>query len=370
MVRRTSARSRSSVSRLSPSPSRQGRRDRPLASTMATNTYNARNLVGYGENAPDPKWPGGAKVCVSFVVNYEEGGESSIEEGDKGPEFILHENPRSAPQRGIRDINVETQYEYGSRAGVWRLLRLFKSRGMKFCGYIVARAAERNPEAIKAMVRDGHEVASHHYRWINYQRLPEAVHREHIRKVVETLRSIAGYAPIGWYAGRITPESRRWLVEEYEKMGLPLAWDSDFYNDDLPFYEKFSLPSGDRWSLIIPYSWSNNDAKFVLPTMGFADPRGYFEHLKMALDQLLEEGRAGHPRMMSIGLHCRIVGHPARARALAEFMDYIKSLGSEVWVATRAEIAAHWRSVHPPPPGAKDAGEGVGPIPGQVKANL
>ena len=187
-----------------------------------------------GSNIPDvqlpptsQRWPNGAKLALSFVLNYEEGAESAIDNGDKGSEFILHENPRSAPQKGVRDINVETQYEYGSRSGVWRVMRIFRERGMKFTGYIVAQAGAKNPAAIKAMVRDGHEIASHHYRWINYGRLPEETHRDHIRKVISTLKEVAGYPPVGWYSGRITDQSRGWLVDEFIKAGLPLSWDSD-----------------------------------------------------------------------------------------------------------------------------------------------
>lgn len=164
----------------------------------------------------------------------------------------------------LTPFSLQSQYEYGSRAGVWRILRIFKQRAMKFTGYVVGQASLKNKAAIQAMVRDGHEVASHGWRWINYQRLPEQTHREHIRKCVEALKESAGYAPVGWYAGRVTEQSRKWLVEEYIKMGLPLTWDADTYSDDLPYWEKFDVNGEDVWSLSLPYSWANNDGKFVL----------------------------------------------------------------------------------------------------------
>ncbi|KAJ3270851.1 hypothetical protein HK104_004847 [Borealophlyctis nickersoniae] len=307
-----------------------------------------RDFVGYGEQPPNPQWPGGAKIALSFVVNYEEGGENTIVNGDEASEVFLNETPGGQPRKGVRDMNMETQYEYGSRAGVWRLLRLFDERGMKFTCFAVGMAVEKHPDVFKTMEERGHEVCSHGYKWIDYQHVPDDVQVAHVRSTISALQSASPSkrAPVGWYTGRIGPTSRRIVIQEYKKMGLPLLYDSDAYNDDLPYWIRVD---GEP-HLVIPYTLDQNDMKYCVPP-GFSSPDGFFTYLKDAFDVLYAEGSHPvhpSPKMMSIGLHCRLAGKPGRAAALARFLDYVK--GKEgVWVATREQIARHWREKFPVP---------------------
>jgi putative urate catabolism protein len=301
-----------------------------------------RDFVGYGEKTPDPKWPNGAKIAISFVVNYEEGGENTVLNGDLKSEVFLNETP-GGQARPVRDVNMETQYEYGSRAGVWRILRLFKKYKRVFTCYAVGKAVEKHPDVIKAMERDGHEIASHNHRWIDYQGLTEEKEREYVRDSIKAIKdaSLTGRAPVGWYTGRISDQSRRIVWEEYQKLGLPLLYECDAYNDDLPYW----IDIQGQGHLIIPYTLDQNDMKFCVPP-GFTSPDGFFTYLKNAFDILYEEGKEGQPKIMSIGLHCRLVGKPGRAAALQQFLQYIGQF-PDVWVCTREEIAHHWRKVHP-----------------------
>ncbi|KXS11232.1 carbohydrate esterase family 4 protein [Gonapodya prolifera JEL478] len=307
-----------------------------------------RNLVGYGSNPPDPKWPGGAKVAISFVLNYEEGGENTVVNGDKGSEVFLNETPGGASRVGTRDPNMETQYEYGSRAGVWRVANIFAKRNFKFTVYAVGRAVELNPTVITALHNAGHDIASHNHRWIDYAAVPPAEMRAHVKACVEAIKSATGQNPKGWYTGRIGPDSRREVVKALKEMGIKLEWESDTYNDDLPYWSwDFEDITGEPL-LILPYTLDANDMKFCVPP-GFSSPDGFEQYIKDAIDQLLEEGRDGHPKMLSVGLHCRLAGRPGRAPALGRILDYVKSLGPDVWVATRSEIADHWMKVVPKP---------------------
>ncbi|EFH12768.1 allantoinase PuuE [Pseudoroseomonas cervicalis] len=303
---------------------------------LAPDSPYPRDFVGYGPNPPDPQWPGGAKLALSFVLNYEEGGENSVLNGDAGSEIYLNETPGGNPVLGQRDIGKESQFDYGARAGVWRILRMFAERDMKLTVYAVGRALELNPAVGRAFVQAGHEVASHGWRWINYQHVDEETERRHIADCVDTIDRITGRPPVGWYTGRISEQTRRLVAEQGG-----FLYDSDAYDDDLPYYVKVA----GRPRLIIPYTLDNNDMKFAVPP-GFTANDGFTQHLTDAFDFLRQEGETA-PKMMSVGLHCRLVGRPGRAAALARFLDHVAA-HQDVWVATREEIARHWLTVHPP----------------------
>lgn len=294
-----------------------------------------RDLVGYGPNPPHADWPGGARIAVQFVLNYEEGGENCVLHGDPASEAFLSEIVSAQPLMGVRHISMEQIYEYGSRVGVWRLLKLFERKKVPLTVYAVAMAAERHPQVIRAMVEAGHEIASHGYRWINYQYVGEDTEREHIKKAVAILTQVAGTAPLGWYTGRTSPNTRR-LVAEHGGF----LYDADDYNDDLPYW---ALVEG-KPQLIVPYTLDANDMRFAA-VQGFNSGDQFLSYLKDSFDVLYAEGQET-PRMMSVGLHCRLVGRPGRMAALERFIDYAK--GHEaVWFCRRVEIARHWRERHP-----------------------
>jgi putative urate catabolism protein len=303
---------------------------------LAPDSCYPRDFAGYGANPPDPQWPGDARLALSFVLNYEEGGENTVLNGDAGSEIYLNETPGGASVLGQRDIGKESQFDYGARAGVWRILRLFAERGLTLTVYGVGRALELNPQVGAAFAAAGHEVASHGWRWINYQDVDEATERRHIAQCVETIGRVVGKKPVGWYTGRISERTRR-LVAEHGGF----LYDSDAYDDDLPYY----VSAAGRPLLVVPYTLDNNDMKFAVPP-GFTANDGFTQHLTDAFDFLREEGRTA-PKMMSVGLHCRLVGRPGRAAALARFLDHVVA-HRDVWVATREQIARHWLAVHPP----------------------
>lgn len=294
-----------------------------------------RNLIGYGPNPPHAQWPGDARIAVSFVLNYEEGGENTILNGDAASEVFLTETPGGTPIVGGRDLSTESMYEYGSRAGFWRILRLFQERNMRFTSWAVGRALELNPAAGKAMAEAGHEVASHGWRWINYKDFTLEQELEHMRQAVKVIEQTAGRAPVGWYTGRFGLHT----LEAVIKHG-GFLYSSDSYSDDLPYWVKV----GTEPHLIIPYTLEVNDMKFgVAP--GYTAGDGWLQAMKDSFDVLYAEG-ARAPKMMSIGLHCRLAGRPSRAATLARFLDYVASK-PKVWVATREEIARHWIATHP-----------------------
>jgi len=294
-------------------------------------------VVGYGGQPPKVVWPGNARVAVQIVLNYEEGGEGTILNGDGASEHLLSEIVGAAPYSGVRHMNMESLYEYGSRAGFWRLHRVLTERDIPVTVYAVGRALELNPAAGRAMVDAKWEVASHGYRWIDYQYVGEDTEREHIRKTVAVHEEILGQRPVGIYQGKPNVNTRRLIVEEGG-----FLYDSDSYADDLPYWNyEFGRPH-----LIVPYTLDNNDMRF---SQGLENGR-FFEYLKNAFDVLYEEG-ATSPKMMSIGLHCRIVGKPGRVAGLIAFLDYIKSK-ERVWIARRDDIAKHWHTNHPPTEGA------------------
>jgi chitin deacetylase len=295
-----------------------------------------RDLLGYGRTPPDPRWPGGARIAVSFVLNYEEGGERSVLHGDGESESFLHESVGVLPRRGARNESVESVYEYGSRAGFWRLMRIFNSRDLKFTSWAVGMAVARHPEAARAMHESGHEVASHGWRWFDYFKMPIAEERKHMRLAIDAIREACGQRPLGWYTGRLSANTRKLVVEEGG-----FLYDSDSYADDLPYWTLVD----DTPQLVIPYTLDNNDMKFA-QAQGFNTGADFFTYLRDSFDQLYREGEEGAPKMMSIGLHCRLVGRPGRAAALARFLDYIQK-HERVWVARRLDIAQHWRQAHP-----------------------
>lgn len=296
-----------------------------------------RDLIGYGPTPPDAQWPDGARIAVQFVINYEEGGENSVLNGDKGSEAFLSEMVGAQSHIGARAMAMESLYEYGARAGFWRLHRIFTERKAPVTVYAVATAMQMNPAAVEAMLTADWEIASHGYRWIDYQTVPEDVERDHIHKAIELHTQLTGTRPLGWYQGRTSPHTARLVVEEGG-----FVYDADSYADDLPYYDtRFGLKSDGTAQLIVPYTLDVNDMKFVAYN-GFADAEPFYRYLRDTFDQLYLEGG----RMMSIGLHGRIAGKPARAAAVARFLDHVLS-HDKVWVARRIDIARHWLKVHP-----------------------
>ncbi|MGH7388959.1 MAG: allantoinase PuuE [Candidatus Rokuibacteriota bacterium] len=299
-----------------------------------TSSY-PRDLVGYGHHPPDPRWPGSARLALQIVVNYEEGGERSILHGDQESEAFLQEVPSMAPLRGVRNMQVESMYEYGSRAGFWRLMRLFAGRGIAISVFAVAMALERHPEAAAAIVEAGHEVVSHGWRWIDYQFVDEAVEREHLRWAVESLTRTTGTRPLGWYTGRTSPNTRRLVVE-----AGGFLYDADAYNDDLPYWETV----GGTPHLVVPYTLDVNDMKFS-SIAGFTTGEQWLAYARDAFDVLYAEG-AERPKMMSVGLHARLIGRPGRFAALQRFLDHV-ARHDRVWICRRLDIARHWVAHHP-----------------------
>jgi allantoinase len=294
-----------------------------------------RDLIGYGRNPPDPKWPAGARLALSIVVNYEEGGERNILHGDTESETFLQEVVGIPASVGGRNLTVESMYEYGTRVAFWRLLRMFAERDVKVSFFAVVQALERHPEAAKAMVDAGHEVLSHGYRWIDYQYVPEAVERDHLQRAVASLTRLTGSRPLGWYTGRVSENTRRLVVEEGG-----FLYDSDAYNDDLPYWV---VESGTP-HLVVPYSMDSNDMKTVMAG-GFATGQDWLDYVRDAFDVLYAES-ATQPKMMSVGLHLRLIGRPGRAASLARFLDHVKTR-PDVWICRRIDIARHWIATHP-----------------------
>ncbi|MBD2258197.1 allantoinase PuuE [Pseudanabaena sp. FACHB-2040] len=304
--------------------------------TSAQTPPYPRDLIGYGRTPPDPKWPGNARVAVQFVINYEEGSENCILHGDAASETFLSESVGAQPLMGVRNMNMESMYEYGSRAGFWRLHRLFTKRQLPVTVYGVAMALARNPEAVAAMQEADWEIASHGYRWIDYQYIGEETEREHIRKAIDVHTQAIGTRPLGFYQGRISPNTRRLVVEEGG-----FLYDADSYSDDLPYWiHDYGKPH-----LVIPYTLDNNDMRFATYA-GFNAGDQFFAYLRDAFDTLYEEGQDA-PKMMSIGLHCRLAGRPGRTAALARFLDHVQA-HDRAWVCRRVEIARHWHEHHAP----------------------
>jgi allantoinase len=292
-----------------------------------------RDLVGYGLRPPDPQWPGGARIAVNVVLNYEEGGENTPLDGDAASEAFLHEVVGAPASIGRRNLNAESMFEYGSRVGLWRVHRIFGEHGLPLTVFGVGRALERNPAAARAMIEAGWEVASHGWRWIDYADMPEEVEREHIQLATETIERVCGVRPVGWYTGRGTEATRRLVVEHGGYL-----YDSDSYADELPYWVEVA----GREHLVVPYTLDANDFKFLQPN-GFVTAEEFLTYLVDSFDLLRAEGG----RMLSVGLHCRIVGRPGRADALDRFLRHVRR-HDDAWVTTRAEIARHWHATHRP----------------------
>jgi allantoinase len=297
-------------------------------------------MVGYGRTPPLAQWPDDANIAVQFVLNYEEGAENNVLDGDTKSETFLSEmiGAQAFPNR---HMSMESLYEYGSRAGVWRVLRAFEKRGLPLTVFAVAKAMERNPEVVAALLELDHEIACHGLRWLSYQQIDANVEREHMAEAVTILRELTGSAPLGWYTGRDSPNTRSLVVEHGG-----FVYDSDSYADDLPYWEKVPRDGGVVDHLVVPYTLDTNDMRFASPG-GFSTGDEFYAHLRDAFDVLYAEGASGSPKMLSVGLHCRLVGRPARMAALERFLDHVQS-HDKVWVAKRIDIAEHWRAVHPP----------------------
>ena len=313
-------------------------------------TYDAtlpypRDLAGYGRNPPHAQWPNQARIAVQFVLNYEEGGENCVLHGDAASEQFLSEmfNPPAYPGR---HMSMEGLYEYGARAGVWRILREFEKRGLPLTVFGVATALQRNPDVAQAFAALGHEIACHGLKWIPYQDMPEEVERAHLQQAMAIIEQLTGQRPEGWYTGRDSPHTHR-LVADFGGF----AYDSDYYGDDLPFWMKVQKSDGNSAAqLIVPYTLDCNDMRFALP-QGYAYAEPFFQYLKDTFDVLYAEGDpAGdnRPKMMSIGMHCRLLGRPGRITALQRFLDHVQR-HDQVWVARRIDIARHWAERFPPP---------------------
>ncbi len=303
--------------------------------TLKRQNNYPRNMVGYGAQTPNPKWPDNAKLALQFVVNYEEGGENCVLHDDPASETFLSEIIGAQAFKGMRHMSMESLYEYGSRAGVWRLLNLFRKRKINVTVFGVAMALQRNPDVLAAMLADEHEIASHGWRWISYQEVDEETERQHMKLAVDSLTEMTGEPPLGWYTGRDSPNTRRLLIEHGG-----FLYDSDSYADDLPYWE---VVNGHP-HLVVPYTLDCNDMRFAT-NQGFNSGDDFYTYLKDAFDVLYEEGQTA-PKMMSVGLHCRIIGHPGRFAALQRFLDYVQQ-HKDIWICRRVDIARHWHTNHP-----------------------
>lgn len=303
---------------------------------MHTSPY-PRDLVGYGENPPRVQWPGGAKVAVQFVLNYEEGGENCILHGDPASEAFLSEIVGAQPFPNTRHMNMESIYEYGARAGFWRLQRIFQKRNLPLTVFGVAMALARNPQAIAAMKEAKWEIASHGLRWIDYAFTPPETERQHLQQALQIHKETTGQAPQGWYVGRTSPNTRNLLMEMGEWL-----YDADSYADDLPYWVQ-NANGKNKPHLVVPYTLDANDMRFAT-AQGFNTADHFFAYLRDSYETLREEDT---PKMMSVGLHCRIVGRPGRAIAVEKFLDHLEMRG-DAWICRRADIAQYWHNSHPP----------------------
>ena len=296
-----------------------------------------RDMIGYGDTPPDPKWPHGARLALQIVLNYEEGGERSVLHGDPASETFLSDIT-AAEAFPARHMSMESLYEYGSRVGVWRLLRVFEQRKLPITVFGIAMALERNPEATAAMVEAGYEIASHGWRWISYQSADPETEREHIALAVKSIEKLTGQRPLGWYTGRDSPNTRRLVVEHGG-----FLYDADSYADDLPYWQTVN----GKAHLVVPYTLDCNDMRFAT-LHGFATPDEFFAHLRDTFDVLYREGESA-PKMMSVGLHCRLAGRPGRSAGLERFLDHVQR-HDKVWICRRVDIARHWIANHPARP--------------------
>jgi allantoinase len=306
---------------------------------MPFDDHYPRDLTGYGRRPPPADWPGGARIAVQFVLNLEAGGEACVLHGDPGSEQFLSELA-GVPSYPARHLSMESVYEYGARVGCWRILREFERRGLPLSVFAVAMAMQRTPELVAACLEAGHEIASHGWRWLHYQGVDEATEREHIARAVAVHRELTGAAPLGWYTGRDSPNTRRLVLEHGG-----FEYDSDYYGDELPFWSEVALSDGRTVRhLVVPYTLDANDMRFATAP-GFATATHFYEYLRDSFDVLYAEG-AETPRMMSVGMHGRLLGRPGRFVALQRFLDHLAAHDG-VWICRRIDIARHWRARHP-----------------------
>jgi allantoinase len=306
---------------------------------MPFDDHYPRDLTGYGRRPPPADWPGGARIAVQFVLNLEAGGEACVLHGDPGSEQFLSELA-GVPSYPARHLSMESVYEYGARVGCWRILREFERRGLPLTVFAVAMAMQRTPELVAACLEAGHEIASHGWRWLHYQGVDEATEREHIARAVAVHRELTGAAPLGWYTGRDSPNTRRLVLEHGG-----FEYDSDYYGDELPFWSEVALSDGRTVRhLVVPYTLDANDMRFATAP-GFATATQFYEYLRDSFDVLYAEG-AETPRMMSVGMHGRLLGRPGRFVALQRFLDHLAAHDG-VWICRRIDIARHWRARHP-----------------------
>ena len=295
-----------------------------------------RDLRGYGPKPPNPAWPGGARIALQIVLNYEEGGENCVLHGDASSETFLSEIMGAKARQESRHMSMESVYEYGTRVGVWRLRNLFTAHKVPITVFAVGMAVERYADPVTALAEDGHEICSHGYRWIDYQDIDEETERKHLSMAVAAIEKATGQRPLGWYTGRTSPNTRRLVVEDGG-----FVYDADDYSDELPFWNhQFGRPH-----LVVPYTLDANDMRFATP-QGFNSGDQFFSYLKDSFDVLRAEGAAA-PRMMSVGLHCRLAGRPGRFAALERFIRYARSF-DDVWWCRRIDVARHWHEHHPP----------------------
>jgi len=298
-----------------------------------------RDMIGYGNQPPHADWPGNARIAVQFVLNYEEGGENNILHGDSGSEQFLSEII-GAPSYEARHMSMESIYEYGSRAGVWRILNEFEKRGLPLTIFAIAMALQRHPVLTKSFVDLDHEIACHGLRWIHYQHIDETTERDHMQKAIEIIQQLTGARPLGWYTGRDSPNTRRLVVDNGS-----FLYDSDYYGDDLPFWTEVKTSNGEsKQHLVVPYTLDTNDMRFATP-QGFNSGEQFFQYLRDSFDVLYAEGESA-PKMLSIGLHCRLAGRPGRFAGLQRFLDHIQN-HDRVWICRRIDIARHWIDRHP-----------------------
>jgi putative urate catabolism protein len=301
---------------------------------MINDSY-PRDLTGYGANPPQANWPDNARIALQFVLNFEEGSENSILHGDAASEAFLSEIIGADAREGVRHMSMESFYEYGSRVGVWRVFKLFQEFDIPLTLFAVAMALERNPDMVEAALAADYEFCSHGYRWIDYQYVPQEIEIEHMQKAIDIHKRITGERPLGWYTGRTSPNTRRLVAE-----AGGFLYDADDYSDDLPFWSTLV----DTPHLIVPYTLDANDMRFASP-QGFNAGDQFYNYLKDTFDTLYLEGKTA-PRMMSIGLHCRIIGRPGRLASLRRFLEYVRG-HDDIWFARRIDIARHWREQHP-----------------------
>ncbi|KIV80980.1 hypothetical protein PV11_08435 [Exophiala sideris] len=324
--------------------------DAPNADPLHGTKYDfERDLIGYGRYSIDPKWPNNAKIAVSFVINYEEGAERSLLNGDSQTENVLWEQPHVAARIGSRDPKIESDYDYGSRVGAWRLLNMFEKHNIRTTIYAVGQAFEKNPPLAKASVEGGHEIASHGYRWIPYHNMSPEEEKLYIHRQMQSLKASTGGYPVGWFVGRCSSHTQALIHEVHEELGTPLLYEADCFSDDLPYWtdvpaEKH-LPNP-KGMLMLPYTYDNNDLKYQIAPGTWGSSGAFLEYLKSSFDVLYAEGLEGRPKMMTIGLHCRISGKPGRFAAVQSFVKYIEQQ-PDVWITTRKDIAMHWRTTFP-----------------------